>query len=168
MHIVKISVLLLSQDIARSYKEREKGDFWEDLSAGMKKALAPESFTENKRGNVQNLFCVTTEQPGKYYRALAEKLLAGMLPDPAERSRVILSVTEAAEETAGRTEDSAVIQNPEEKTAKMGDEACAQSLTLAGQAKRISAFREGLLSKVRGQRHAVDELVQSIFECEKL
>ena len=38
--------------------------------------------------------------------------------------------------------------------------------TLSEQAEKIRALKEGLLGKVRGQRHAVDEVVQSIFECE--
>lgn len=37
---------------------------------------------------------------------------------------------------------------------------------LSGQAKKIRALKEGLLARIRGQRHAVDEMVQSIFECE--
>lgn len=37
---------------------------------------------------------------------------------------------------------------------------------LSEQAQKLKALKDGLLSKVRGQRHAVDEVVQSIFECE--
>ncbi len=37
---------------------------------------------------------------------------------------------------------------------------------LLRQANRIKTLKEGLLSKIRGQRHAVEEMVQTIFECE--
>ncbi len=38
--------------------------------------------------------------------------------------------------------------------------------TLLSRAEKIKTLKEGLLKKIRGQRHAVDEVVQSIFECE--
>ncbi len=37
---------------------------------------------------------------------------------------------------------------------------------LSEHARKITLLKEGLLSTVRGQRHAVDEVVQSIFQCE--
>ncbi|MBR5868247.1 MAG: AAA family ATPase [Clostridia bacterium] len=37
---------------------------------------------------------------------------------------------------------------------------------LMKEAERIKNLKEGLLSKIRGQRHAVEEMVQTIFECE--
>jgi len=175
MRIVKISVLLLSQDIARNYKDRKNGDFWADLSAEMKKSLAPENVTENKKGNIQYLFCVSTEEPKEHYRDLAKKLLDGMVPDEAERGKVILSVTEseeaAKEKQSGGNNDAmrskAVEKTAEEQPSAKTEEAPSEeAITLSAQAKKISAFKEGLLSRVRGQRHAVDEVVQSIFECE--
>ena len=42
----------------------------------------------------------------------------------------------------------------------------AKPKTLAEEAEHIEAFRSALLSKVHGQRHAVDEVVQTIFECD--
>lgn len=39
-------------------------------------------------------------------------------------------------------------------------------VVLSEHTKRMKLLKEGLLSTVRGQRHAVDEVVQSIFQCE--
>ncbi|MBE6779028.1 MAG: AAA family ATPase [Ruminococcaceae bacterium] len=39
-------------------------------------------------------------------------------------------------------------------------------MTLAQRAQKIRQLKEGLLGRIRGQRHAVDEVVESIFECE--
>ena len=44
--------------------------------------------------------------------------------------------------------------------------AAAERKPLFSQAQRISELKAGLLSRIRGQRHAVDEMVESIFECE--
>lgn len=42
----------------------------------------------------------------------------------------------------------------------------ADNPTLEGEAKRLSTLRDTLLSVVHGQRHAVDEVVQTVFECD--
>ena len=41
-----------------------------------------------------------------------------------------------------------------------------EPVPLSAQAQKIQLLRQGLLTKVRGQRHAVDEVVRSIFESE--
>ena len=45
-------------------------------------------------------------------------------------------------------------------------EAPEEPVPLSAQAQKIQQLRQGLLGKVRGQRHAVDEVVRSIFESE--
>jgi len=51
---------------------------------------------------------------------------------------------------------------PSEKT----PDTDAEPPSLSRQAEKIRVLKQGLLGKIRGQRHAVDEVVQSIFECE--
>ena len=51
-----------------------------------------------------------------------------------------------------------------DKTEKTAEKAAPE--TLAEKAERIKALRKELLEKVKGQRHAVEVMVQSIFECE--
>ena len=45
-------------------------------------------------------------------------------------------------------------------------EAPEEPIPLSAQAQKIQQLRQSLLTKVRGQRHAVDEVVRSIFESE--
>jgi len=51
---------------------------------------------------------------------------------------------------------------PSEKT----PDTDAEPPSLSRQAEKIRVLKQGLLGKIRRQRHAVDEVVQSIFECE--
>lgn len=56
----------------------------------------------------------------------------------------------------------------DDETVKKSEEKAVQSTpgTLAEKAERIKALRDILLENVKGQRHAVEVMVQSIFECE--
>jgi len=55
---------------------------------------------------------------------------------------------------------------PEPEDPQPPEDQEAEPPALSEQAEKIKALKEGLLGKVHGQRHAVDEVVQSIFECE--
>ena len=63
----------------------------------------------------------------------------------------------AMEKAAEKLDVAAPPQEPEEPE---------EPVPLSAQAQKIQQLRQGLLSKVRGQRHAVDEVVRSIFESE--
>ena len=55
---------------------------------------------------------------------------------------------------------------PAEPDPEKPEEEEEEPIPLSEQAKKIKELKNGLLSKVRGQRHAVDEVVRSIFESE--
>ena len=69
-----------------------------------------------------------------------------------------------AVEKAAQEQPSTVETQAEAPTPKA--EAAAVPPALSEQAQKLKELKDGLLGKVRGQRHAVDEVVQSIFECE--
>ena len=81
-------------------------------------------------------------------------------PEKKERAEANLSnvsFSAAMEKAAEKLEPVEVPQEPEEPE---------EPVPLSAQAQKIQQLRQGLLSKVRGQRHAVDEVVRSIFESE--
>ena len=67
-------------------------------------------------------------------------------------AKPISQVLEKAAEGLAPVEQEAPAEVPEEP------------VPLSAHAQNIQALREGLLSKIRGQRHAVDEVVQTVFE----
>lgn len=68
------------------------------------------------------------------------------------------AVTEESGETTSAAEQPA--------TAVSGKGKKKEPLTLAAEMKKITHLREGLLSQVKGQRHAVEQFVQTIFEAD--
>ncbi len=186
---IKISVFLRSPDVAWSYKDAKARDFWEDLLVVLRKSTAPVMLEHVKKSSFQHQFlfdCESTESA----RSIIENAIASLLDDTAKKA-VIISVTEAEEScdkeapkklfddlikksiplpeetVASHTEDTKdqVRNTDDSPSAKEyqpdnGDKALSDHVT------RIRELKSGLLAKIRGQRHAVDELVQSIFECE--
>lgn len=76
---------------------------------------------------------------------------------PASGKKPLGSILENAADKVDVEEVEALSPPPEEPE---------EPIPLSAYAQKIQQLREGLLSKIRGQRHAVDEVVQSIFESE--
>lgn len=76
------------------------------------------------------------------------------------------NTTRAVQTTA--TEQPAVVtsKNPEKPEKPAENNASDKALSLSERAKKYQDLKNELLSKVRGQRHAVDSVVQGIFESE--
>lgn len=70
------------------------------------------------------------------------------------------SVLEESNDEADKPSNDGQTKEPSE-----GEKAPA-AMTLSQRAEKIKKLKAGLLEKINGQRHAVDEVVQSIFECE--
>ncbi len=90
--------------------------------------------------------------------AAAEKIGKGLATVSSENTKAVddsVNIAEEISETEASKPD-----NSSEETEKTA------SVTLAERAEKIKALKEILLDKVKGQRHAVDVMVQSIFECE--
>ena len=211
MNIIKISILLRSSEIARSYKNAVGKDFWDEVHSRLAK-IYPESTTVCKRnGSFQHIFYPLTAEEIDAAKAAAEGVVDALLTDKEQRASAIVSVTlpsakelEALAESArgenieeqyldeldrllkesgvGTSEknesrtptgeeppasrgasEKAVAEVPREPSE---DGAKNESKSLFTQAERLNRLKAGLLSKIRGQRHAVDEIVGSIFECE--
>lgn len=100
----------------------------------------------------------------KYWEALDRLIAEGGIdegrgndePDIATENSDLLS-----------KETVATQKQPDEKAEELPDEeAVKEKKLLSEQVQRIKELKAGLLDIIRGQRHAVDEVVQSIFECE--
>ena len=76
----------------------------------------------------------------------------------AEPAQTEQSVTEEPKKT---TE---AVQQEASSDPKKGDE--EEPLTLAAEMEKIRVLREGLLKEVKGQRHAIEQFVQTIFEAD--
>ena len=98
------------------------------------------------------------ESNPQFWQAVESRLPADkpLVPKP----RPAMPLSKAAEKAADAVA-------PQEEAAQ-GDapEEVPEPIALSEQAQKIQALKDGLLHKVHGQRHAVDEVVQSIFECE--
>ncbi|MBR3299612.1 MAG: AAA family ATPase [Clostridia bacterium] len=104
--------------------------------------------------------------------AMAEKSAAGNREGVAPRGENLRG-SEKAEETEG-AEKPEKLADPQahtyEKTTGGGEEQAEAAITLPKdlleEVERINRIRSELLSVVRGQRHAVDEVVRALFECD--
>lgn len=100
------------------------------------------------------------ENPG-FWKA-AEQLLkteeTNKKQKPEQPEQLIVpEQTQPAQEELKKAEES--VQAPQAEQTE-------QVATLSQQAKKLKELKDGLLSRVRGQRHAVNEVVQTIFESE--
>ncbi len=92
-------------------------------------------------------------------------LFASFLADQTEaKEEQPCSQEEAEAERLSECEDSENDTDKAEESTKCKTD--KERITLSGQAQKLNAMKDGLLQKVKGQRHAVDEIVQTIFECE--
>ncbi len=181
MSLIKISILLRTPEVVWAYEKAKDSAFWEDILSKLSESLAPAKLEHKGVGSFQHHFYVEGDKAPDYYKELIKDVLVSMLPDEAQRKSVIVSVTQPEEQQPSAPEQPSTPeqappaaeppQAPNEKSSEpkaMPEEPQkpAEPLTLSGQAEKIKALKDGLLSKIRGQRHAVDEVVQSIFECE--
>ncbi len=83
---------------------------------------------------------------------------------PAKKSVPKPEIKLAPEKAENEKKAEPVKKEPDEK--KEAQEAQQEAVTLSEKTRKIHELREILLSKVRGQRHAVNEVVQGVFESE--
>ena len=93
----------------------------------------------------------------QFWQAVDNRLPAGGVPKKAPPK---LPLSKAAAKAA----DHMAPDGPAPEAPAQPEE--AEPIPLSAQAEKIKALKEGLLDKIHGQRHAVDEVVQTIFESE--
>ncbi len=103
----------------------------------------------------------------------AEALTGGFSPAEQEKEGVVVAETTGGEKESNTEENTPVLEmnkpfsgNSTASKSNSKDSEEKVDLSLCGQAEKIKRLKDGLLDKVKGQRHAVDEVVQTIFECE--
>ena len=190
MRVFKVSFLMRSPSVNWEYKAANNRDLAEDLTAAMEKAVAPAKPVHRSKGSIQHHFYIEADSTAEQHRAAAAKLLETLIPDEKLRKMIIISVTEPEKEEVenlqktGAESAPSADTKPTQKTKPLSEnlekgtkwlepvetppaqepEKPAEPEPLSAHTKKIQALRDDLLSKVRGQRHAVDEVVQGIFE----
>ncbi len=101
---------------------------------------------------------------GGNFWAVADRLTS----EASEKSEDVCEKKESEHERSVKIQESAEETSERETTEAVTEDAGQeeQNPSLSHQAERIKTLKSGLLGKIRGQRHAVDEVVQCIFECE--
>ena len=114
------------------------------------------SVTEPDRNEIEDLRKAVDPGENKQFWEMVEKAPpAPKKEEPLPEDQENKSVEQATEELKAE-----VSEKPEKPKAP------EEPMPLSAQAKRIWDFRENLLKKIHGQRHAVDEVVKGIFESE--
>ena len=114
------------------------------------------SVTEPGGEEIEELRGTVDPQENKSFWEAAKGVSAGVKEKPASGRD---SLSGLLGKTADKLEPEAVVgAAPEEEP--------EAPLPLSARAQKLRMLRDGLLSRIRGQRHAVDEVVQSIFESE--
>ena len=196
MRVFKVSFLMRSPSVNWEYKAANNRDLADDLTAALEKAVAPAKPVRLSKGSIQHHFYIEADSTAEQHREAAAKLLEALIPDEKLRKMIIISVTEPGQEEVEKLRREAKEENPvvaDEKEAPATQpvkplsenlqkgvrdllqdpppaepepEAPAEPEPLSAHTRKIQLLRDDLLSKVRGQRHAVDEVVQGIFESE--
>ncbi len=209
MGILKISFLLRSPTVGWDYKSANNSDLSEDLARSIEKIMAPSRPVRDHKGSVQYHFYVATDLDVEQQKAIAKKILEGLIPDENTRKLIVISVTEPNEEEIAKLKQSVNIEEnipfwnaaqnsyssaekkPVAPTQPAYEKQPAEKITpqpvtinnappatpanppetaepksLSARTQKLQHLRKELLSKVRGQRHAVDTVVQGIFESE--
>ena len=178
MRTVKISLLLRTAQLVWSYKERTQRSFWDDLYTRLSQQLSPIEPKHESKGTFLHNFLFESDTDLEQYKTIVEKSLSELLTAEDLKS-VVISVTEpdakpqkkpeqAVKEEPAVTKTEPVTAAPQKPITQTATEPAvtAAPTSMAERAQRLRQVKDGLLQKVRGQRHAVDEVVQTIFECE--
>lgn len=86
----------------------------------------------------------------------------------SEKNNTPKSPTEGKSANAGTSSTTAVNAPAKESSESSGEhtESADEYKPISDRIEKINDLREGLLDKIKGQRHAVEEMVETIFECE--
>ncbi len=149
MYKIKISIFIRSLNAVSDYEKKKGSKFWEDLSAkvtektGLQTAFNGGAFVRSAE--------LTSQRSAGYFREAMNTVLPQLLEGQALDS-VVVTVTE--KETFGTAQEAPAASAP------------APDHSLYGRVGVLKQLKDGLLSKIRGQRHAVDEVVRGVFESE--
>ncbi len=185
MNTIKISVTFRSMDIVWDYKSKHDREIGDDLHKALSEAFGITP-AHNANGRFSHTFELQSDLPLEECETIVKMCLMAVLPDESAFGSVSFSVKSTQQEPLqkeespikGITREPATDDSANEMKFEMirrEDKGEAQetkcktdkeAITLSGQANKLTLMKEGLLQKVKGQRHAVEEVVQTIFECE--
>lgn len=188
MHQIKINIFVRNLGITEQYKERTGHDFWDDLTTQIREKTGTDfSFSG---GNYFRSAEFSSERSASYFREALDTILP-LLLEETELNAVIASVAEddgteeaapaAPAETTSPESDASAAGVMSAFKRLMGDHKpkASESVTteekpidtpadasLYGRVGQLKETRDTILSRVRGQRHAVNEVIRGIFEAE--
>lgn len=100
------------------------------------------------------------------YRKMAQGLGKGAAAEDTETDERTEETNKPAPKKKPSQSKRAKEKEAEPETGPAAPEEQPAPVTLAEEAGKLDELRAALLSRVRGQRHAVEEVVQAIFECD--
>ena len=181
----KLSILVRSSQLIINYKKTHNCDFWDAFLENLKKELDSDDISCEAGGSFQHQYSLSFSKDKSDLSKATRQALANFLSEE-ECNLIIVSIAQyESERSEEKAEDASeenkvkskiflsdaytkkkppiLLEKEETKQEAPNDNDIA---SLLDQAKKIDALKTGLLNKVKGQRHAVDEVVQGIFECE--
>ncbi len=185
MSTIKISVTFRSMDIVWEYKSKHDREIGDDLCMALGEAFGVTP-SHNAKGRFSHTFDLESDLPLEECENILKMCLMSVLPDEAAVSSVTFSVKSSvqepvqkeespikgivrestAQESANEIQPKSIRREDKGEPSETKCKTDKEALTLSGQANKLLMMKDGLLQKVKGQRHAVEEVVQTIFECE--
>ena len=189
MNKIKISITFSSKNVEWAYKFKNDHELWEAIFKALPSVLSCDGLSHKLEGAGCHVFLLKSPISPENCERMVNELLKKVLPDDKSRESVSVGVLaddsleipkaevpekmpEVSEEVPEETvpvQQVPVKEQEEEPEKEKDTEKCKtdkEAITLSGQAAKLKEMKDGLLEKVKGQRHAVDEMVQTIFECE--
>lgn len=193
MNYLKLRVMFRSFDPLYDYEKAKGHSFWTDFLQKLDE-VSKECVVE-KKGSLHSIFYFPTGADASEIEQRFRDVLRDLLPEKSgcvltvspmgeedlcrlkENDAIDLTafpwvnaakLPEEKPEPVSRADDDPEPPEPDpEEEPKVAAPAESEpARTLSEEAARLSELKQQLLSRVRGQRHAVDEVVQTIFECD--
>ncbi len=170
MSKIKISFIIRKSEIIWNYKSQKGNDFWSDITEKISAKVSPATLVPDKKGNFQYNFYIESDKDPDFYKKICHDIVTELL---GQKESLGVIVTAYATATSQETKETAKAEKPavfaDKKTETSSTPEMTEakdSVTLADKIESFRKLKEELLKVVKGQRHAVDEVVQTVFESE--
>ncbi|MBQ3005646.1 MAG: ATP-dependent Clp protease ATP-binding subunit, partial [Clostridia bacterium] len=173
MNYIKLSFFIRSSESFWNFKKKEGISFWEKLEGELNKALEKLHVTQEKKGNFLHNYFICSEDSPETFKKIAEDIIKSFFDDENEAKFVTVSASLSSADEYNKQFPSAFKMPEKEGTFSKSESSDSDKTTnsvnqdgLVKHTEMLKNLKTFLLKDVKGQRNAVEQVVQSIFECE--
>lgn len=190
MRILKLSVFFRSLDPLRSFESANGKSFWECFEEKIKD-IGISDYVIDKKGTAQCIIYFSSDKESDVLKIMVSEISDSLFEKSTDKPNLSVKELSSEELDSLRANNTASINNKSwfsgeaQKSSAASSETSPSSLfgsflqgeptppaadtdvsAVFEQTKKIEKFRQQLSDVVKGQRRAVEEVTQAIFECD--